>query len=129
MKLLALIVLAGACNTGKPDSGKPEIPHPVASQQDTIRVKLNASFIIELGTSMGTGFSWSLADSLYGGFLTLDSTKVLNNVEGKDNGPDTQQFYFTGIKKGATKLHFIHARPWDKKTLPDKERKFNVFIE
>lgn len=129
MKLFALIAFIGACNTGKPDTAKPGIPPPDTSRQDTIRVKLNDPFTIELGTSMGTGFSWSLTDSLYRGFLTLDSTKVLNNVQGKDNGPDTQQFFFTAVRKGDTKLHFIHARPWQKDIPPDKERTFSVFIE
>lgn len=132
MKLIALIVLAGACNTcntGKPDSGKPDIPSPVTSQQDTIHLKLNSSFTVELGTTMGTGFRWSLADTLYREVLTFDSTRVLNDVQGKDNAPDTQVFYFTGIKKGKTKLHFIHARPWEKDIPPDKEKTFTVFIE
>ena len=127
MKLLAFFVLAGACNTGKPAPGKTDAATPPASQQDTIRTKLNSPFTIELSTNMGTGFSWSLADSMYSEFLTLDSTVVLNDPEGKDNAPDNQVFYFTAVKKGETKLHFIHSRPW-KKDPPDKERIFNVFI-
>ena len=52
MKLIPLLLVAGACNTGKPDT----------TRQDTIRVTVNESFKIELGTSMGTGYSWSIKD-------------------------------------------------------------------
>lgn len=128
MKLLAIFVLAGACNTGKPEPGKTDSATPGTNLQDSIHTKLNTSFTIELSTNMGTGFSWSLADSSYSEFLTLDSTIVVNDPEGKDNAPDQQVFYFTAIRKGETKLHFIHSRPWKKKDPPDMERIFNVFI-
>lgn len=128
MKFIALFILVGACNTGKPGNGKTDSASPATSQKDTIRTKLHASFTIELGTTMGTGFRWSLADSLYTGFLSLDSVKIYNDVQGMDNAPDQQVFYFTGIKKGQTKLHFIHSRPW-KKDPPDKEKMYHVFIE
>jgi len=128
MKLIALLLLAGACNSGKPGPAKTGTTQP-ASPQDTVRVKVAGSFTIKLGTTMGTGFRWSLADSLYSDFLKLDSTKVYNDPQGKDNAPDTQVFYFTGIKKGIATLHFIHSRPWQKKDPPDKERIFHVYIE
>jgi hypothetical protein len=129
MKLIMLLLIMGACNTGKPDNSKPESASPPASTGDTIRTKPAASFTIELGATLGTGFSWSLADTLYNSFLTLDSTKTLNDVQGKDNAPDTQLFFFTGRKKGETTLHFIHARPWRKQDPPDKKRTFTVIIE
>ena len=119
MKLIPLLLVAGACNTGKPDT----------TRQDTIRVTVNESFKIELGTSMGTGYSWSIKDSSYMGNLSLDSTRVLNNMQGKDDGPDTQVFFFTAIKKGETKLHFIRTRPWKKKDPPDKERIISILAE
>ena len=119
MKLIPLILLAGTCNTGKPDT----------TRQDTIRVQLNGSFRVELGTSMGTGYSWSIKDSSYQASLSLDSTQVLNNVQGKDDGPDTQVFFFTAIKKGEIKLHFIRTRPWKKKDPPDKERIYTILTE
>ncbi len=119
MKLIPLLLMAGACNTGKPDT----------TRQDTLRVQLNESFKIELGTSMGTGYSWRISDSSYLGSLSLDSTQVLNNVQGKDDGPDIQIFFFTARKKGETKLHFIRTRPWKKKDPPDKERTYTLLIE
>ena len=129
MKLIVLFLLAGACNTGKPDSAVPVADKPDTTLQDTLRVNLHNSFTIELGTSMGTGFSWSLRDSSYRASLSLDSTTVLNNVEGKDDGPDIQVFYFTAIKKGETRLHFIRKRPWRKNDPPDKERIFNILAD
>ena len=130
MKLLSLLLLIiSACNTGKTVNSQSDSALPVDNPRDTIRTVLKGSFTIELGTTMGTGFSWSLADTMFKSFLVLDSTKVLNDVEGKDNAPDTQQFFFTGIKKGETKLHFIRTRPWEKNVPPDKERVFIIFVE
>jgi predicted secreted protein len=128
MKLIALLLIISACNTGKTVNSQSDTALPADIPRDTIRTVLNGSFKIELGTTMGTGFSWSLKDSMYKSFLVLDSTKVLNDVEGKDNAPDTQQFFFTGIKKGETKLHFIRKRSWENDP-PDKQRIFNIFVE
>lgn len=129
MKLIALLLIISACNTGKSGNSQSDSALPAVNTRDTIRTLLKGSFTIELGTTMGTGFSWSLADTTYKSFLVLDSTKVLNDVEGKDNAPDTQQFFFTGIKKGETKLHFVRKRPWEKNVPPDKERMFTIFVE
>jgi len=119
MKLFVLFALIGGCHTSKPDT----------ASQDTIRVKINETFEIRLGTSMGTGYSWSPKDSAYQANFSLDSSYVINNVEGKDNGPDTQVFRFRALKKSETTLQFIHSRPWEKNKPPDKERSFRILIE
>lgn len=129
MKLIALFVLLGACNTGKPGNSDPVSTETVNHIRDTVFTKLNSSFTIQLRTTMGTGFRWELADSLYGNFLILDSMKVWNNVGEKDNAPDTQVFYFTAIRQGVTKLRFFHARPWEKNIPPAEEREFLIQID
>ncbi|MGQ0738842.1 MAG: protease inhibitor I42 family protein [Bacteroidota bacterium] len=121
MKLLSLIFLISSCNAAKEQSNVPP--------GDTISVKVNTSFTIKLSTSMGTGYQWSPADSAWTGYMTLDSVTVVNNIEGRDDGPDTQVFYFTATKKGETKLHFIRTRPWKKKDPPDKEKVFTILAE
>jgi predicted secreted protein len=119
MKLFVLFALVGGCHTSKPDS----------TSQDTIRVKVNETFEIRLGTSMGTGYSWMPKDSAYQANFSLDSSYVVNNVQGKDNGPDTQVFRFKALKKSETIIHFIHVRSWKKDETPDKEKSFSVIIE
>jgi hypothetical protein len=61
--------------------------------------------------------------------MTLDSIKVVNNIEGKDDGPDTQVFYFRARAKSSNQLHFIRKRPWEGNDLADKERTFTITIE
>jgi predicted secreted protein len=119
MKLFALLLFLNACNGTKTES----------TAQDTLRVKVNERFDIRLGTSMGTGFSWSVADSAYKTTLSLDSAYVILNPEGKDDAPETQVFVFRALQKGETRLHFIHSRPWRKKDPPDKEKKFVILAE
>lgn len=121
MKLISLLLFFCACNTAKQP--------PVAGDTDTISVKLNDSFTIRLSTSMGTGYSWSLADSSWARNMSLDSVTVVNNVEGKDDGPDTQVFYFRAITKSTSVLHFLHKRPWEQSGKINKEKKITVIIE
>ena len=121
MKLLSLLILfcsCGAANTS--DSG-------IAS--DTIKVKVNESFTIKLATSMGTGYSWSTADSAYASNMSLDSVTVISNTTGKEDGTDLQVFHFRSLVKSTSQLHFIHKRPWEKAEKADKEKRFTVIIE
>jgi predicted secreted protein len=119
MKLIPLLLLATSCGTAS---------HQQVST-DTIKVKMKESFEIKLGTNMGTGYSWSLKDSAYRQFLSLDTVYTISNAEGKDNAPETQVFRFTALKKSNTTLHFLHARPWRKEEKPDQEKQYQVIIE
>lgn len=121
MKLLPLLFLFTACDTAKQPKVTPE--------GDTITVKINSPFTIKLATSMGTGYSWGLADSAWANYIKLDSVTVVNNVEGKDNGADTQVFYFRSLVKGTTTLHFIHRRPWESPEKADKKKNYIIVIE
>ncbi|MBI5856859.1 MAG: protease inhibitor I42 family protein [Sphingobacteriales bacterium] len=121
MKLLLFLFLFSACDTAK---------HPkVTPAGDTISVKINTTFTIKLSTSMGTGYSWGLTDSAWTKYMALDSVTVVNNVEGKDDGADTQIFYFRSLVKSTTTLHFIRRRPWESPEKADKERYFTIIIE
>ena len=119
MKLIPLLLLATSCGTAS---------HQQVSS-DTIKAKVNEQFEIKLGTNMGTGFSWSLKDSAYRQFLSLDTVYTISNPEGKDNAPEIQVFRFTALKKSNTTLHFLHARPWRKEEKPDQEKQYLVIIE
>ena len=119
MKLIPLLMLFSSCGT--------TVHNEAAS--DTIRVKTNEQFEIKLGTNMGTGYSWSLKDSTYRQYMSLDTIYTISNPEGKDNAPETQVYRFTALKKSSTTLHFLHARPWRKDEKPDQEKQYLVIIE
>lgn len=110
-----------ACNPAKKQAG--------SGEGDTLTVKQNSTFTIQLSTTMGTGYSWGLPDSSWTETLRLDSVSVINNVEGKDDGPDTQVFHFKALRKSTTRLHFIRKRPWESDDKANKERNITVIIE
>jgi len=78
---------------------------------------------------MGTGYSWASKDSAYTKNMSLDSVTVINNLEGKDDGPDLQVFHFRPLVKSTNKLLFVHKRPWEKADKADKEKRYTVIIE
>lgn len=121
MKMLSLFVFFCSCNAAS-------INTPTTAS-DTINVKVNESFTIKLATSMGTGYTWAPEDSAYIKNMSLDSVTVINNVEGKDNGPDLQVFHFRSLLKSTTKLVFIHKRPWEKADTADKKKPYTIIIE
>jgi predicted secreted protein len=118
MKFPAVLLFFTACGTASPG----------ASNEDTMKVKLNEPFEIKLGVSMGTGYSWYLADSAYHQFIKPDSTFISDKVD-LEGGPETQVFSFHGYRKGQCSLHFIHRRAWRKEDPPSKEKKINIIIE
>jgi len=121
MKILLILFLLTGCDTAKQNSTTPPT--------DTIYVKVNESFTIKLSTSMGTGYSWMPIDSSYRKSIAIDSVVVINNIEGKDDGADTQVFYLHAVEKSSTVLHFIRKRPWQGNDKADKEKKITIVAE
>lgn len=78
---------------------------------------------------MGTGYSWESKDSAYAKNMSLDSVTVINNTEGKDDGPDMQVFHFHSLIKSTSNILFIHKRPWEKANKADKEKLYTIIIE
>lgn len=118
MKILLLLFLLTGCDTAKQNSTTP--------LTDTVYVKVNESFTIKLSTSMGTGYSWMPVDSSYKKNISIDSVVVINNIEGKDDGADTQVFYLHALEKSSTVLHFIRKRPWEANAKANKEKKITI---
>lgn len=121
MKILFILFLLTGCESAKQNSTSP--------LTDTINVKVNESFTIKLSTSMGTGYSWMPVDSSYKKNIIIDSVVVVNNIEGKDDGADTQVFYLHALQKSNTVLHFIRKRPWEGNHKADKERKLTIIAQ
>lgn len=121
MKLLLILILAAGCETAK--------QHSATTLTDTVYVKINEPFTIKLSTSMGTGYSWMPIDSSYRKNIIVDSITVVNNIEGKDDGADTQIFHLRALQKSTTLLHFIRKRPWENNQKADKEKKFTLIAQ
>lgn len=118
MKLITLLLLLGSC-------------HPVsrpAGPGDSISVKKGGTFDISLAVNLGNGYSWSISDSAFSAFLSLDTQFVRTNVRDVDNGPEEQVFRFRALKKGTTQLHFRLRRPWRKEDPPLQEKEYQVTI-
>ncbi len=121
MKILLILFLLTGCDAAKQNSTTPTT--------DTVYVKVNESFTIKLSTSMGTGYSWMPIDSSYKKNIAIDSVVVINNIEGKDDGADTQVFYLHAMQKSSTVLHFIRKRPWEDNAKANKEKKITIVAE
>ena len=121
MKILSLLVFLCSCKTSSINT--------LSTKSDTIKVRINEPFTIKLATSMGTGYSWEGKDSAYTKNMSLDSVTVINNIEGKDDGPDLQVFHFRPLLKSTTNILFIHKRPWQKADKADKEKLYTIIIE
>ncbi len=118
MKLLAFTLILVSCGSTNTKS----------SSGDTIVIKVAEKFDIKLVTNLGTGYSWFLADTSYQSYLSLDTSFVVANTAGKEDGQETQVFQFRGLSKGTTKLHFKHVRPWQKNEPAKKEETYAVTI-
>ena len=91
--------------------------------KDTMEIKNNTEFKIELRAAFGTGNQWMLEDSLDKNYLTLvRSTMVTDSTEMAAN-PDLQTFVFKAHKTGSSTISFIYKRPWRKKAEANSERK------
>ncbi|HEV7780087.1 MAG TPA: protease inhibitor I42 family protein [Chitinophagaceae bacterium] len=137
MKVLTLLIFLYACGASpKSESTKspqnPESNNPADTtsvKTDSITVKVNETFTIKLGTSMGTGYAWSTTDSTYSKNISLDSVSVISNTEGKEDGADLQVFHFRALVKSTTVLDFIHKRSWEPSEKADKQKKYTVIIK
>lgn len=122
MKLFSILLLLSSCGTTAVyDTG--------SDSSDTVIVKNHESFEIKLATNLGTGYSWTLRDSAFTTFLSVDTLFTISNPQGIDNAMETQVFRFTALKTGSVRLHFLHKRPWKKDEKPDQEKEYLILIE
>jgi predicted secreted protein len=132
--IILLIIWFKGCDTGKPTVLKGHgnnMGNDVVSMTngDTITVGTKDTFEIRLPTNMGTGYSWSISGTGYRKYLLLDTIKVENNPDGKDNSTDLQVFQFKALEKGQITLDFIHSRPWEKARPPDDKKSYLIRIQ
>ena len=115
------------CNTHPPavgvsdrndtDRQKTDLP------KDTMQVKNNTEFNIQIRASLGTGNKWMLEDSLDKNYLTLIRSTIVTDSTEMAAKPDLQTFVFKALKTGSSTISFIYKRPWRKKADANAERK------
>lgn len=91
--------------------------------KDTMEIKNNTEFTIELRATLGTGNRWMLEDSLDTNYLTLVRSTIITDSTEMAAKPDLQTFVFKAHKIGSSTLSFIYKRPWIKKAETNAERK------
>lgn len=94
-----------------------------AMPKDTMEVKNNAEFKIEIRATLGTGNRWMLEDSLDKNYLTLVSSTIVTDSTEMAAKPDLQTFVFKALKTGSTTISFVYKRPWRKNADANAERK------
>lgn len=91
--------------------------------EDTMEIKNNTEFTIELRAALGTGNRWMLEDSPDKNYLTLIRSGMVTDSTEMAAKPDLQTFVFKAIKTGSSAISFVYKRPWRKKADVNAERK------
>lgn len=118
MRLPLYLLLLGSCHP----ASRP------AATGDSLYIKKGATFEITLSVNLGSGYSWSLADSAFSSLLRGDTQFVRTNVRDIDNGPEEQVFRFTALAAGKTRLSFRLARPWKKEEPPLQKKEYDITV-
>lgn len=91
--------------------------------KDTMEIKNNTEFKIEIRATLGTGNQWMLEDSLDKNYLTLVRSTIVTDSTEMAAKPDLQTFVFKALKTGSSTISFIYKRPWRKNADANAERK------
>jgi predicted secreted protein len=122
MKLLLFLSIIAACHSVR-NKPVPLTGDATASVDSTIVVKTGDEFTISLRSSLGSGFSWMLKDSLDKSSLQLTKSWFGTDKQETAAKPDLQHFTFKAIKPGNDVIRFIYKRPWKKEPEAGNESK------
>jgi predicted secreted protein len=111
---------AAAVSDGNDTNGKGK---ETALPTDTMEIKNNTEFIIEMRATLGTGNRWMLEDSLDKNYLTLVRSTIVTDSTEMAAKPDLQTFVFKAHKTGSSTISFVSKRPWKKNADANAERK------
>lgn len=99
---------------------------------DKLVAKVGQSFVIELDSHLGGGYTWIIANPIDSVILLLrKKEEVTGTYLPAENGlnlPPKVKFYFEAIRVGKTKIQLSEVRPWEKGK-PLNERIFQIFIQ
>lgn len=131
MRILILLISFANfnCNTHPPAASVPVENDTngrgkeTALPKDTMEIKNNTEFNIEIRASLGTGNQWMLEDSLDKNYLTLVRSTIVTDSTEMAAKPDLQTFVFKALKTGSSTISFIYKRPWKKNADANAERK------
>jgi predicted secreted protein len=91
--------------------------------KDTMEIKNNTEFNIEIRAALSTGKQWMLEDSLDKNYLALVRSTIVTDSTEMAANPDLQIFVFKTLQKGSASISFVYKRPWKKNADPNAERK------
>ncbi len=117
------------CNTHPPAASVPDgndtngKKKEIALPKDTMEVKNNSEFKIELRATLGTGNQWMLEDSLDKNYLALVRSTIVTDSTEMAAKPDLQTFVFKTLQTGSSSISFVYKRPWKKNADANAERK------
>ncbi len=117
------------CNTQPPAASVPDgndtngRKKVTALPKDSMEVKNNTEFKIEIRATLGTGNRWMLEDSLDKNYLTLVRSTIVTDSTEMAAKPDLQTFIFKALQTGSSTISFVYKRPWKKNTDANAERK------
>lgn len=130
MKLFAIAILLITCTTPSVKNSEtgatensPAKNTTAKEKADTMTVKKNSEFVIEIRASLGSGYQWMLEDSLDKKYISLVSSTVKTDSVEIAERPDVQIFIFKALQTGVSHISFIYKRPWKKKAEQTAERK------
>ena len=87
-------------------------------------VNVNRAFKISLKSNPTTGYKWEV--SFDKTFLKLKANRFKRSTSALIGAGGTQSFVFLPIKQGATEVHFVYRRPWEKSIAREETYKLNI---
>jgi len=90
-----------------------------------IEAKVGQDFVIDLPSNPSTGYSWRLARPLPS-MLKLQRKRYIPPKVQKIGGGGTEVWTFKSVRSGKATIMFEYIRPWEKDSLPARERIFSV---
>jgi predicted secreted protein len=131
MRILFLIFSFAnfTCNTHPPAVSLPDgndtngEKKEMALPKDSMEVKNNSEFKIEIRAALSTGNRWMLEDSLDKNYLALVSSTIVTDSTEMAAKPDLQTFVFKTLKEGSSTISFVYKRPWRKNADANAERR------
>lgn len=119
--LVAIVLVAGGCGAGGPDSAGPELTVDCATLdasagetlEQSLTVPVGSQFQVTLCSNASTGFSWE--DPTWDGDagIELATEGIIEPADAMPGAPGAQAFGFTTSDQGTSIIAFVYSQPWD----------------
>lgn len=101
--------------------------HSASSQ--SITVKKDRNFVIDLKSNPTTGYSWALLKNIDKRFVRIMGSKYIPYKTGFTGSGGKEIWTFKALSKGKTSLVFGYKRSWEKDIPPIETKKFIIDIK